>query len=306
MNNQPVVSLCLPTNGVMEWVFPVLDSIYSQNVALDLFEVIVTDNGNNEEFNKLMMNYSAKYSNLIYKKTNAYMFDNQLEALKLANGLYFKFVNHRYLFTDCSLNHLIDVIRKNEKEKPVIYFSNGVLESDFYDFSSFDLFVRKLKRYISWTTGVGIWKDDYLKLPENFNYDTISPHSSILFAERKKSKYIIDNLNFCNEITDNHSNKGTYDLFKAFGVEEVLIALKLYTDNDITPKTFKEIKKDYKHMLCELYWSFKILKRPCSYKLNGFNDSMGIFYKKNSIIIGAWLHPFVAIKKRIIKLFKRK
>ena len=44
---EPIISLCLPTNGVKEWVFPVLDSIYSQNINNDLFEVIVTNNGTN-------------------------------------------------------------------------------------------------------------------------------------------------------------------------------------------------------------------------------------------------------------------
>ena len=37
---QPVISLCMPTNGVIEWVFPALDSIYSQNVDYNEFEEI--------------------------------------------------------------------------------------------------------------------------------------------------------------------------------------------------------------------------------------------------------------------------
>ena len=50
---RPLVSLCLPTNGVTEWVLPVLDSIYDQGVSPELFEVIVTDNGKNEAFRKI-------------------------------------------------------------------------------------------------------------------------------------------------------------------------------------------------------------------------------------------------------------
>ena len=44
-NEKLVLSLCLPTNGISEWVFPVLESIYSQNVDESKYEVIVTDNG---------------------------------------------------------------------------------------------------------------------------------------------------------------------------------------------------------------------------------------------------------------------
>ena len=67
-----LVSLCLPTNGISEWVFPVLDSIYSQGVSNDLFEVIVTDNGKNQEFKYRMREYpsmticSIKRQNLFY------------------------------------------------------------------------------------------------------------------------------------------------------------------------------------------------------------------------------------------------
>ena len=28
--SKPLLSLCMPTNGVVEWVFPVLESIYKQ------------------------------------------------------------------------------------------------------------------------------------------------------------------------------------------------------------------------------------------------------------------------------------
>lgn len=99
----PIISLCLPTNGIIEWVFPVLDSIYSQDVDNSLFEVVVTNNGDNDKFDKMMMNYAGIHSNLIYKKTDAYMFYNQLEALKLASGTYLKFVNHRAAFTKGAL-----------------------------------------------------------------------------------------------------------------------------------------------------------------------------------------------------------
>ena len=39
--SNPVLSLCMPTNGVSEWVFPVLDSVYSQGCKNADFEVIL-------------------------------------------------------------------------------------------------------------------------------------------------------------------------------------------------------------------------------------------------------------------------
>lgn len=48
----PLLSICIPTNGIVEWVIPVLKSIYSQKADNSLFEVVVTDNGNSSALSK--------------------------------------------------------------------------------------------------------------------------------------------------------------------------------------------------------------------------------------------------------------
>lgn len=57
MNNKKLISLCIPTNGVIEWVFPVLESIYAQGVETALYEIVITDNGDNIEFKKKIIEY---------------------------------------------------------------------------------------------------------------------------------------------------------------------------------------------------------------------------------------------------------
>ena len=45
MQNDIDLTICIPTNGIVEWVFPVLDSIFQQDdVNLSRYEVVVTDN----------------------------------------------------------------------------------------------------------------------------------------------------------------------------------------------------------------------------------------------------------------------
>lgn len=301
---EPILSLCLPTNGITEWVFPTLDSIYGQGVNEALYEVIVTDNGKNEDFHNLMVDYADKHQNLIYKKTDAYMFDNQLEALKLASGLYFKLINHRGIFTPGALQHLISAVENNCEEKPVIYFSCGTRKKDIYYLTNFDEFVKTLGLYASWTTGVGIWKEDYERIPKDKNFDKISPHSQILFSERKKSSYIIDNYVFSQDITSDHGQKGTYDLFKAFAVEEFAITLNLFIDGDIRASTLKHVKKEYKWFISDLYLLFVVLRRPCSYDLAGFADSMDIFFRKKEIVMGAYLLAFKKVLEKIKRVVK--
>ena len=283
------LSLCIPTNGISEWVFPVLDEIYKQNVDLSLFEVIVTDNGKNDDFYKHMLQYAEHHRNLIYKKTDAIMFQNQIEALKLANGEYLKFLNHRAILEEGALEWILNVIKDNIDTKPVIYFANGVIPKiTLKKCTSFDNFVRGLEQYASWTTGVGIWKSDFEQIPENWKYNDISPHSDVLFWIRKDREFIIDNKIWSHEIDESHANKGKYDLYKAFGVEEISVTLNLYIQGDISEDTLKYIINRYADCIAFYYMRFNILKEPCSYDISGFNKAMGIFISKIHVLLKAY------------------
>lgn len=301
--NNPVLSLCLPTNGVSEWVFPVLESVYSQNVDLSLFEIVVTHNGDNPEFEKQIEEYARQKKNLIYKKTKAFLFENQIEALRLASGEYLKFLNHRAIMEKGSLQWMINLVNTYKEEKPVIYLSNGALNiKQVFESDSFDLFVRELREFASWTTGVGVWKSDFEKIPKDKVYNKISPHSDVLFAERKKSKYIIDDKIWNHEIDTNHKNKGSYDLFKAFGIEELSITLGLYLDGDISIETLNYIKKCYEKLIIKFYRDFVILKRPCSYHLGSFKKSVSIFFNPVLIQIKAYFSFIPVILRKICRI----
>lgn len=298
------LSLCIPTNGISEWVFPVLDRIFSQNVDSRLYEVIVTNNGQNEDFHFAMNEYAQQHENLIYRQTDAYMFENQIEALRLASGQYLKFVNHRSLLEPGTIEWMISIVKKTMRDKPVIYFSNGALKSGADKqqvFDDFDGFVKGLKHIASWTTGVGVWKSDFEKIAIDHKYNKISPHSDVLFAERKKSKYIINDMKWSQDIYEGHENKGTYDLYKAFAIEEISIILDLFKDGDISAETLKSTIREYKKFVADCYLSFNIMHRPCSYNIDNFDDSMGVFMSKKEIIIMA----VFSIPMKVIRKLKR-
>ena len=304
--SNPIISLCIPTNGISEWVFPVLDSIYTQNVDACLFEVVVTDNGSNTDFQSKIESYKTSHPNLIYKKTTALMFENQIEALRFANGDFLKFVNHRAVLESGALAWMIKFVEHYRDEKPVIYLSNGSLRlKDIFEIDSFDGFVRGLREYASWTTGVGVWKSDFEKIPVSKVYNKISPHSDVLFAERHKSKYVIADNIWSHEIDNNHSKKGAYDLYKAFGIEELSITLGLYLDGDISIETLNYVKKCYEKLLAGFYREFSILHKPCSYDLGSFNDCVSIFFDKKKIKYKAWRSLLFSVCKKILKLGRK-
>lgn len=289
------LSLCLPTNGIEEWVFPALESIYNQGVDDSSFEVIVTDNGNNSVFSKKMLDYAKKHANFFYKKTNAYMFENQLEALKIAKGDYLKFVNHRSIWKQGQLKNMIDFLERNQDIKPVIYFSNGAKKwgDNYREYNKFDDFVRNLGIYGTWTSGVGIWKEDYERIPADVKIDKISPHSTILYSERRKPKYIINDCIWMKDITSDHSQKGKYDLYKAFSLDEFIIVLNLYRDGDISFDTLVALKEEYEIFLTNLFYKFNLKGEPCSYDISNFKKYVDVFFDADEIERNARkkLHP---------------
>ena len=310
MSNKPLVSLCIPTNGVLHWVMPVLESIYVQNEDKSLFEVIVCDNGNNKEFEKAMVECGQGHSNFIYKKSDAFEFLNVVESFKLANGCLIKFINHRTKLMPKALEYYINFAKKykDTEEKPIIYFSNSALKNgEITEYNNFADFVTGLGIYSSWSTGMTIWKEDLEKMPENIECNRNFPHTTILFYERKRHKYIIDDTLLLDEIPQGNTAKGGYDLFYYFTVAYPSLLLDLVKTNDITVQQFLELKRKILYFCVNLGVDYFILKKFCSYDLSSFNTSINVFFCKKKFLLYIF---FVFIKRLTLAsikfLFKRK
>lgn len=299
MNNELLLSLCIPTNGISEWVFPVLDSIYCQSVEESLYEVIVCDNGDNYEFNKKIQKYIEKHKNIIYRKTNAIQFSNQIEAFKLAQGKFIKFINHRAIMKNDSIKHLLRFISKNQEVMPTIFFTNGVLDlKEETVCESLGVFIESLSYYSSWSAGLGVWKKDFEKIPADITYNKLFPHTSILFHEIEKKEYIIDNKElFCELLTD-ETKKGRYNLFNAFAVEYVSIISDLYRENKISLSVFLNFKKEVLKFISELYWSYIIKKNKCSYDLSDYDKHISIYFSMKEVRIQLIKNIFYKIINR--------
>lgn len=293
MKNQilqkPYLSLCIPTNGVTEWVLPVLESIYNQKVDETLFEVIVEDNGNNEDFYNAVMKVAEKHTNLVYNKTDAQRFLCQIESFKAANGVFVKFINHRAKMNEGSIEYLISFVKENmelpEDEWPIIFFSNTTLKKceDVQTMHSFDAFVGTMSYWSSWSGGLAFWKKDFDKLPENMEYNDLFPHISVLFSIKEAKNYIVDNTWLLTDIETGHQAKGKYNLFYAFGVEYPKVIEKLWKEHEIEEGTFLKIKKELADFLGGLYFDFVIRKKPCSYDLTDYKKHLSCYYSVGQI-----------------------
>lgn len=282
---QPLISFCIPTYGVSEWIFPVLDSIYNQSDNYALFEVVVTDNGNNVDFKKQIKEYASKRNNLSYYETNALPFVNEIESYKRARGLFIKFINHRTVLLPGTLEKFTAFVIENKNEKPFVYFSNGIIPDLRMksEYDNFNDFVEGLSYWSSWSTGMGFWKEDFEKIDQSKIYNELFPHTDILYSARNKKKYIIDNQILLKELSDDGIPKGKYDLFYAFAVEYPAILLQLVRDGDLSLISFGKIKEENLVFIMEQYHAFVVKKHPCSYILNNYKDSMSVFYSKDEI-----------------------
>ena len=301
--NKPLVSLCMPTNGVIDWVFPVLESIYNQNVNNELFEVVITDNGNNAEFKKSIKEYLQTHINIVYAETQALPFVNEIESYKRASGELIKFVNHRTKLIQGTLKKLIDYTYKNRDEKPITYFANGVLKTskNVHEYYSFDEFVKNLSYWSSWSTGMTMWKSDFEKLPEDVSeFNELFPHTNVLFHERDRGKYIIDNSVIFDEIPQGKKAKGNYDLYYAFGVEYPRIIENLLKDGSISRGTFDYVADKNLEFIALLYWQYNIRKEYCSYDLTGLNDMFNYYYSRNSLNKKIVKHVIKSVIRKIM------
>lgn len=283
-----VLSLCMPTNGVVQWVLPVLESIYNQGVDNDSFEVVITDNGDNQVFKDKIREYEKEHTNIVYAETKALPFINEIESYKRASGNLIKFVNHRTLLVDGTLKRLVEYAEKYKDERPITYFANGALNlsKSKHEFESFNDFVKNLSYWSSWSTGMTIWKKDFDEISGDASkFNELFPHTNVLFNERNRGKYVIDNTVIFDEMPQGKRPKGNYDLYYAFGVEYPRIITNLLQDGSIDEKTHRFVLEKNLEFIALLYWQYNIRKEYCSYNLDGLDYIYDKYYTKSGLML---------------------
>lgn len=290
MEKQPVLTLCIPTNGVLPWVQAVLDSIEQQAAGEEHFEVVVTDNGNDAAFEMYLRAYEKAHPYVRYQKTTAQGFLNQREAFLLARGAFVKFLNHRMPLQNGALAYFIAFAERhqNDTERPVVYFSNGSLgRHDVQTFVSFDAFVAELGIYSTWSGGLAFWREDVRDWMADRAFHPMFPHTDILFQNRHAMSYIIDDTPLLGAVPVKDTEKGHYDLYWTFAVEFPTILFDMVRSEDIRPATFLKVKRDLFWFLMDQYIMFNVLHHPCSYDVTNFETSISIYYSRQMFLL--WL-----------------
>lgn len=276
--DNPILSLCIPTNGAVEWIVPVIDSIYSQRCDDDLFEVLVSDNAKNPELESIVKNYA--HDNIYYYKSDAQGFLNIVSSFQSAKGDYCKLINHRAKMTPGSLADLIALIEKYKREQPVIYCTNGAVGNGKDEIHCKDLneLVWNLHYYCSWMAGIGIWRKDLSNL-EGIEYNKLFPNTTILFEQRTQpSTYLLYNKPYFND--QNGRGKGCYNLFHTFAVVFPDMLKDLQRRDRITQQTFDKVMKDLYGCLQNFYMDFVLRNPDKSFDISGNHKSLTTYYSE--------------------------
>ena len=299
MDNNPIISLCVPTNGIVEWVIPLINSIYSQGVDLSQFEVIITDNGRQTDLAQAVKRFS--YSNLYYHRTTSTGFTNQIDSFKLAHGEFRKMLNHRSILLPGALKSLIKLVNENLNVRPIIYCAER--GEGLSICNNIDAFVASLRCTVSWSAGVGIWKDDIPAL-EKAEINELFPHMSLLFEIRENPQFLIWNTRY--ERQTKESGKGGYNPFYAFGVEFLDIVNRLRLHGMLSLDTFLLVKYDTYIRLKYFYIEDVLAYRSRnSFMFDNIKKHILVYYDIYSyykMVIWAWCqYP----KYKIVSLLKR-
>lgn len=301
MDNQPILSLCIPTNGAVQWILPVLDSIYNQKYDLSKFEVVITDNGKDSQLARYLKDYD--YPNLRYRVTTDEGFLNLVSSLKDGRGLFCKMINHRSVLEYGTIEEMIELVNRYKDSQPIIYCSDGNVKGpEMIECRNMDQFIANLSYRASWSAGIGFWRKDIEKI-DSVELDTMFPNASLLLNLRKESQYVIWNKKY--EQMGDDAGKGGYDLYYTFSVIFLDLINGLRERGCISLSTFVKVKSDLFGFLRGLYLNEVILPSNHTFILQNIPQSMDVYYGRIyywKMVSGAWLRlPKIIVRRFLFR-----
>ncbi len=274
------LSICIPTNGIYEWMKPVMESILSQKADPSEYEIVVSDNGDHEDFKDYMRRIAAENGNVTYCESKSQGFLNQVDAFRMASGRFIKFLNHRFTLREGAVEEFIRISKEFHEERPQLYFTNGSLGKEkLYRFTAFDNYVKKLGFYSSWSGGVAFWKDDPIPTEVSSSF---FPHLEMVLNPKKKA-YVIENSTLMDEIPSDSTRKGSYNLFEAFAVDYYEYYVRMRDAALISDAALKDFKNKLALYLSSLYCDFVVNQTPCSYQLDGCDEYISKYFDLESV-----------------------
>jgi glycosyltransferase involved in cell wall biosynthesis len=134
------LSFIISFYNVEKYITQCLDSVYSQNIPENAYEVICVNDSSPDNSREIVLEYQQKHSNLrlIEHEKNKMLGAGRNTGLRAAQGKYIWFIDSDDYIKANILGYLLDVVCKNELEIlqfNALRYTNGVLsEIDWYHY----------------------------------------------------------------------------------------------------------------------------------------------------------------------------
>ena len=123
---KPLLSICIPTYNRDECLNNCIYSIVSQKMfnSSDV-ELVISDNASDDNTYEIVKKYQEQYKNIIYTRNSENIGDRNFPAaLGNSHGIFRKLCNDTLIFRDGALEYLLNIVKENIKQRPVIFFLN--------------------------------------------------------------------------------------------------------------------------------------------------------------------------------------
>lgn len=272
-----LLSICIPTYKRPEIIRELLISINKQNVDHKYYEIRITDNSETDETKEIIEKEFSNVDNLFYKKTNCKGFYNSIEALKFGTGEFLKLHNDYSLFLPGSLDKMIRRVRSFEYEKPQLFFALGSLKRirELEVFDNYASFLDCITYFETWSSSFAMWKCDFdCIIKGGIVPDVMFPHTSLLHRVADKSKFVVDNVKYVENIEP--KKKGGYNLIDNFvRIYLTMVEEDLLQKNYITQSLYRKVENGILNFCAG--WYYTTLEKPETYTFSFDNAEKIIF-----------------------------
>lgn len=295
------LSICIPTFQRIEITRKTIASIYAdlKGVNMDEFEVIVSDNDISESSKCFEKEFP--YKNFHYYQTRCEGFLNSFHVLGYGKGLFLKLHNNYTMLRPGTLKYMIDEVKQYDESKALMFFTNGLrCIKEKHEYKNFDSFMKDLSYFSSWSTGFGIWREDYEKIKNTVEINKWFPQTSMLLPFNQKNEFVLNDLVIFND--QKVPKKGGYNPYKVFGIEYLTLIKNSLDNGCISKCTFKKIKKD---LLCDYLASryFKtVIAHMDKFEHDNIREHLSVYYSSKDffiLLLNAFLAPIKQITKKI-------
>ena len=304
---KPLLSICIPTYNRAEYLMKSLESIVNQDNFNEEVEVVISDNASTDDTEKVSMEFCQRYSNIKYFKNKENLMDkNHPLALKRATGILRKLSNDSLMYNEGALGYIIDAIKNNLKERPVLFFlASGKQKEDIYVCEDLNIFTRYTSFNMTWIGSIAYWEDDCMDL-RNYEEDSSSrlpqvPH--LLECVAKKNRAVVFDKKILSSQPVNKKNL-SYGLFQVFYLNFLGFLNEYVKRNSISMETYEYVKKD---LLFNFFLGWVIeFKRNNENYILGSEDLIACIdkaYKKESYYNWFKIRLFINFQSIRIKKF---